>query len=886
MSAIHHKIPIIFPALLTVLFFGLPVPLPPAHAAPATQVPLRINAGGKGIGKPGDPQYWAPGSKFIQGGKPYPFGPGHDLRQIDSPGPAQIYETVHHQDHDYRIEGLPAGEYLLRFHFTEAYDTDKRAMDYRVNGKPAINALNILAVTGKVRKAHVVEVTTQLQEGQPLLIECREGSGVDVFEAGIEVIPVNPTRSAMAKQAPPARSPPASEPLSAPTGAAAKIRQATGAQTRLVWLQGSEGYHYTGSGNLTRLMGFDTDDGQGERQIIPQEKSFSKPLLTPDGSGVVYSDRDRKNRHAYFVNWDGSGLRDLGKGFASDVWRDPESGRDWVYLRRGAGGSQDRIVRRRLDKPEVEERVWSHTKNGHQGVPWFQLSADGRRFSNAFPWSHCGLGNLESGKWKRYAGGCWPSIAPDNSYRMFVFSGNHKEIYIYDEGGKNRRTVNIANIPGQQGSKVYFPRWSNDVRFLTVSSPEKHPKAELFLGEFAPDLKSIERWIQVTDNDRADIFGDTWVNPQSSPSAGVAVKRPSAPGTPSAGSAEAMPAAEWPATSEGLVWIWDNGNAQNEAPPRAGEKAPFSCFGQLHGRARLGSHYELLLDGGSFAADDYAGSRIITACKETNSISVEALVESFTAEQTGPARILTLSDSPNERSLTLGQEGGQLVLRMRTGADDPNGTRYQTSIGKLVEHSPVHILLTHRPGETVCYLNGKESFRSDRFGDLKSWQAMPLNLGDEQGGGRDWKGSLQAIAVYNRFIDPQEAARQSTLATVRLNKQKAVEQTVLKAKLVETVPLPTLDEMGTYRRALVENVYQVEEVISGPLPKDTPRIVVNQWVVMDRKALPSAARLEPGFTTTLTLEALSEHPELTGEFRSSDHSEFDAPLFYDVNSHR
>lgn len=857
----------------------------PGYGEPATELPLRINAGGAAIGKPGDPNHWVPSSRFIKGGAPYTFGPGHDLRHIESPGPAQIYETVHHRDHDYRIDGLAAGNYLLRFHFTERYDTHKRAMDYRINGKLAINGLNILATTGKVRKAHIVEVRTQLKDGQALIIECREDSGVDVFEAGIEVIPINSSlkNPPLSKPAPPA--PTVSKAAAVPPAVtAAEIRQVTGAQTRLVWLQGSEGYHYTGSGNLTRLMGFDTDDSRGERQIIPGERSFSKPLLAPNGNGIVFSDRHRKNRHAYFINWDGSGLRDLGKGFASDIWRDPATGQDWVYLRRGDGGLQDRIVRRRLDQPEMEEKVWSHSKNGHQWVPWFQLSADGRRFSNAFPWSHCGLGNLDSGKWKKYSSGCWPSIAPDNSYRMFIFSGTHKEISIFGEGGENPHTVDVANIPGQQGSKVYFPRWSNDVRFLTVSSPEKHPQAELFLGKFAGDLKLIDRWIQVTHNDRADIFGDAWINPLASPPKEAIMTR-SVPPQPTDSEMDTELETEWPGTSKGLVWIWDNANAQNEAPPRSGETAPFSCLGQLHGRARLGRHYELLLDGGSFTAGDHAGARITAACQETNTLTVEALVETFTAKQEGPARILSLSGNSSERSLTLGQEGEWLVLRLRTGRDDPNGTRHETRLCKLVANSPLHIMLSHRPGETVCYLNGKETFRSDRFGDLKSWEPMPLNLGDEQDGGRDWKGSLQAIAIYDRFIGPQEAAKHFPLAAARLKKRKPALQTVLSARLVETVPLPTLDEMGTYRRALVGNVYQVEKVISGALPKDTSRIVVNQWVVMDRKPLPSASLFKPGFTTTLTLEAMSEHPELSSEFRSSDHSEFDAPLFYDVNSH-
>ena len=856
--------------------------------ATAIELPLRINAGGSTIGKPGDRDHWVSDKGFVKGGQSYRFGPGHDVRNVSSPGPSEIYETVRHQDHDYRIDGLPAGEYQVRFHFTDGVDTDDRAMDYRLNGKLVINDLNIRSVTGGVKRVHIIEADTTVKAGQPLVIECREDSGSDVFEAGIEIFSKNQVMSIPVVGKPTLVAKPivpGTAATKAPiAGTAAEIRKATGAQTRIVWLQADKAYHYTASGNRLTLMGFDTDDGQGERKILPEEASYSKPVFTPDGKGVVFSDRSRER--VFFVKWDGSGHRDLGKGFASDVWQDPGNNQVWVYLRQGKGRKSDPLIRRRLDKPEIEEVVWSRTENGHDGVPWLQLSADGERFSDAFPWSSCGVANVEKGVWKQYTRGCWPGMAPDNSYRAFVFSGSHTEIYLFEDGAKNQRKVNVSGVPGRKGKKVYFPRWSNDVRFLTVSSPESDPKAELFLGKFDKGFESIDNWVQVTNNSRADIFGDAWINPAAGPPKEAIMDRPAEPvKTMPKVSAEEL-SSEWPGTDEGLVWIWRNANSQNEAPARSGEANPFACLGELHGRARFGRHYEMLLDGGAFTAGNDAGERISGALQSTGAFTVEALVTTFSANQKGPARILSLSKNSSERNLTLGQEGEWLVMRLRSDTKDPNGTRHEVRLCQLIPGETVHVLLTSRDGETVCYRDGEEVFRGTQFGDLKSWTAMPLTFGDEIGGGRNWRGSLDSVAIFDRFLSPKEAAGHHQLAATLLRDRKPVPRVVVEAKLVEATAIPTAEAMGTYRRALVENVYEVTQVVSGTIPEKASRIVVSQWVVMDGKTLPSAAKLKPGHTATLTLESAADHPELEPEFRSSDHAEFSAPVFFDVESHR
>jgi hypothetical protein len=57
-------------------------------------------------------------------------------------------------------------------------------------------------------------------------------------------------------------------------------------------------------------------------------------------------------------------------------------------------------------------------------------------------------------------------------------------------------------------------------------------------------------------------------------------------------------------------------------------------------------------------------------------------------------------------------------------------------------------------------------------GALSNWEPMPLLAGDEKGGGRDWAGSLEAIAIYDRFIGAQEAAQRHRSATARLKNRK------------------------------------------------------------------------------------------------------------------
>ncbi|MAF10410.1 hypothetical protein CMK11_08160 [Candidatus Poribacteria bacterium] len=279
----------------------------------------------------------------------------------------------------------------------------------------------------------------------------------------------------------------------------------TGARTRLVWVRDEGGVH--------AVYGFDTEDGRGVRRVVTDVRTYAKPIFTQDGSRVVFT--RRSENAVYIVNWDGTGLRKLVSGFASDVWRDPATGVDWLYVRDDDGGGTNPLVRYRLDDPSVVETFWRQTPLGHEQVPWFRLSHDGTRAADAFPWPRCGVATLTGEPtWREYTNGCWPSIAPDDSYRMFVFNGDHRTVTMFDADAQNRRTVRINDAPGIDGEEVYYPRWSNHPRFMTMTGPRiGKASGELYLGRFNEGFTAMDGWVRITYDNTADMEGDAWIDP-------------------------------------------------------------------------------------------------------------------------------------------------------------------------------------------------------------------------------------------------------------------------------------------------------------------------------------------------------------------------------------
>lgn len=311
---------------------------------------------------------------------------------------------------------------------------------------------------------------------------------------------------------------------SAGSGVAIRERAAfpvRGEKMRFVWIQDLEESSTGASGGTKfRLMGLDSGDERGEREIVGTLANYAKPLIAPRGDRVVFSDRVRKK--VYVVNFDGSALRELATGFGMAVWRDRRTGREWVYY--GMEENKEEhcpVVYRKPIDGGTAQLVWNKTLVSVDG---FQVSQDGRRASGNFPWPGGGIAHLPNGSLRILARGCWPGLAPDGPPLFWIFDDAHRNLTLMDTRRNRRWQVRIDAASGIDGYEVYHPKWGNRSRFLVMTGPYNvgtgtnriaagGKDVEVFLGRFNAEYTKIESWMQVTRNGWGDFFPDVWIDP-------------------------------------------------------------------------------------------------------------------------------------------------------------------------------------------------------------------------------------------------------------------------------------------------------------------------------------------------------------------------------------
>ena len=310
-----------------------------------------------------------------------------------------------------------------------------------------------------------------------------------------------------------------------------ELRAVAGAHARAVWVQG-DGTDPRAQGDQLVLLGFDTEDGKGERVILGERRSYVKPLLTPRGTRIVFSSRILPGPpETFVVNSDGSGLRKLAGGFALDVWQNPIDESEWVYL--GTDNDQydfKTVTRFPIDAPERRELVWNNSVVGADG---FRVSPDGRHASGLCPWPDAVVASLPNRELKKVGAGCWTSLTSVRGLLFWYFDGAHRNLTMVDVDGGAKWMVNITGAPGFEGAEAFHPRWTNHPRFLTISGPYNQGGAnqartggkqvEVYVGRFSADYSSVEAWARVTNNSGGDSYPDVWIDVARSPHA----RRPS-----------------------------------------------------------------------------------------------------------------------------------------------------------------------------------------------------------------------------------------------------------------------------------------------------------------------------------------------------------------------
>ena len=687
-----------------------------------------------------------------------------------------------------------------------------------------------------------------------------------------------------------------------PKGRAARERQERmqaqfaalmdGAPARLVWVQDpSEDSSDTfAEGEALHLMGWDPREG-GPRRLVAEAGNFGRPLLTPDGRHVVFTEKRMQRRdgarrfrpRVRCVDWETGVVRTLGRGFAVDTWAEPGGGRTWIYAMdkvhpsRQPSVNGSTMVRFALDAPERRETVWSRTRLSLDSV---QLSRDGRRFAALFPWPDAGLGDFASGRWTKLDVGCWPGLAPDDSYVAWVFDGPHRNLRLVGPENDARWRVSLSGGPDLRGKEAYHPRWSNHPQFIVFTGPYTKKKkgsrnaissgglsAEVHIGRFSPDLQQLESTVRLTYNKNGDFYPDLWIGGGDGATLAGFPQRPAA--------ADPAPAT-WPPSPEGLVFVWRDLRAANEVP---GADTRPACHFEARGVGRFTAHLGALLDGGWFEADQDSNGAMAAAVRAGGGFTLQALVTEWPADAgSPPLRLLGWQATDGRSFLALDRLGPELRVSVGSGATAVTGSfPHPPSAG-----TPVALGFVWH-GETLrLAVNGAWVGEPIAVppGLAAGWPDGRLVLGQATSpdAARGARASIERLTVHARPLAVEDLADRARADLAAASGRSAPPRLRVRARVVEATD-PDPSALDTYHRMLVDHTYEVTAVLEGAL--DAKRISVLHWAVLDDRLVPGYPRA-PGSEVELDLEPHAAHPELQGELTDLSSEEFGLPLFLDV----
>jgi hypothetical protein len=219
---------------------------------------------------------------------------------------------------------------------------------------------------------------------------------------------------------------------------------------------------------------------------------------------------------------------------------------------------------------------------------------------------------------------------------------------------------------------------------------------------------------------------------------------------------------QWPGNHDSVVLAWQSGFGKRRV---LGQVTKSKTRWRLTERddATLSSSGAMDLTNGAVVPHG-ADDSLLKACRQSNQLSIEAVLRTNDTNQRGPARIISFSSDAYNRNFTLGQERGNLVIRLRTPQTGKNGSKPEITLCPISNDKSFHVIVSYRPGKLSCYLNGKRVMVTDRItGDLSNWSPQHFLFGDEWNGGRNWSGSIERFAIHSRFIGPSEAAKRAAL---------------------------------------------------------------------------------------------------------------------------
>lgn len=139
----------------------------------------------------------------------------------------------------------------------------------------------------------------------------------------------------------------------------------------------------------------------------------------------------------------------------------------------------------------------------------------------------------------------------------------------------------------------------------------------------------------------------------------------------------------------------------------------------------------------------------LVMARQSGSLEIDLEVRTERPRQEGPARILTVSRDIHHADIMIGQQGEDLVVRVRRPGSDASGDP-AFEVPRLFNDQGWHTISVLVAGDRLrIEADGRiEVNRAIGDGSLLSWDpGYPLALGDEPQGERGWVGELRRVQV-------------------------------------------------------------------------------------------------------------------------------------------
>ena len=188
------------------------------------------------------------------------------------------------------------------------------------------------------------------------------------------------------------------------------------------------------------------------------------------------------------------------------------------------------------------------------------------------------------------------------------------------------------------------------------------------------------------------------------------------------------------------------------------ESVPLKPAGEVELLAAGGLRFS---DGAHMRSDGPA-TRLLAALMASDDFSVFVDFKAETLQQGGPSRILSSGSGAWKRNFTLGQEGGTLLMRVRTDVNS-TGMAPMLSAAGAITGERQRVVFVRSANQHTFFIDGEQAATLEVPGSLSTWSPeYALVVANEAGVDRRWQGDIYAVTFYNRALTEAEVTALST----------------------------------------------------------------------------------------------------------------------------